>query len=68
VAGKGLLTPQRRVGDGLSDGGAVVAEIEVATLRRRRIPDVAARVEVGRGCGSARECKGTVAGALGSIL
>jgi hypothetical protein len=25
---------------------------------RRRIPDVAARVEVGRGCGSAGECKG----------
>jgi hypothetical protein len=68
VAGKGLLTPRRRVGDGLRDGEAVVAEIEAAALRQRRIPDVAACVEVGRGCGSARECKGTAAGALGSIL
>jgi hypothetical protein len=33
--GKGLLTPQRRVGDGLGDGEAVVAEIEAAALRRR---------------------------------
>jgi hypothetical protein len=49
VAGKGLLTPRRRVGDGLVDGEAVVAEIKAAVAVG--LSRVAAPVEVGRGCG-----------------
>jgi hypothetical protein len=44
----------------LGGGDGAEEEIEAAAeLLAAADPDVAARVEVGRGCGSAGECKGS---------